>query len=95
MSILTRSTQQVQPDEIYNLANQSHLAVVYEESDHTANSNALGGLRILEVLRSFNGARKADLVKHRLLNCAVWRGKPRVKTMPFYPRSRGICVAHG
>src|SRR5512135_598776 len=48
---LTRVIQQVQPDEIYNLAAQSHVAVSFEEPEYTANSDALGALRVLEAIR--------------------------------------------
>jgi GDPmannose 4,6-dehydratase len=48
---LTRVIQQVQPDEIYNLAAQSHVAVSFEEPEYTANSDALGTLRMLEAIR--------------------------------------------
>ena len=50
-SSLTRIIQQTQPDEIYNLAAQSHVAVSFEEPEYTANSDALGALRILEAMR--------------------------------------------
>jgi len=50
-SSLTRIIQEVQPDEIYNLAAQSHVAVSFEEPEYTANSDALGALRILEAIR--------------------------------------------
>src|ERR1019366_4846558 len=49
-SSLTRIIQQVQPDEIYNLAAQSHVAVSFEEPEYTANSDALGALRVLEAI---------------------------------------------
>ena len=48
---LTRIIQEVQPDEIYNLAAQSHVAVSFEQPEYTANSDALGALRILEAIR--------------------------------------------
>src|SRR6188508_106153 len=48
---LIRIIQQVQPDEIYNLAAQSHVAVSFEEPEYTANSDALGALRVLEAMR--------------------------------------------
>ena len=51
---LIRIIQQVQPDEIYNLAAQSHVAVSFEEPEYTANSDALGALRILEAIRILN-----------------------------------------
>src|SRR3974390_2192302 len=50
-SSLVRIVQQVQPDEIYNLAAQSHVAVSFEEPEYTANSDALGVLRVLEAIR--------------------------------------------
>lgn len=50
-SSLIRIIQEVQPDEIYNLAAQSHVAVSFEEPEYTANSDALGALRILEAIR--------------------------------------------
>ena len=50
-SSLIRIIQQVQPDEIYNLAAQSHVAVSFEEPEYTANSDALGALRVLEAIR--------------------------------------------
>ena len=50
-SSLIRIIQDVQPDEIYNLAAQSHVAVSFEEPEYTANSDALGALRILEAIR--------------------------------------------
>ena len=50
-SSLVRTVQEVQPDEIYNLAAQSHVAVSFEEPEYTANSDALGALRILEAIR--------------------------------------------
>ena len=50
-SSLVRVIEQVQPDEIYNLAAQSHVAVSFEEPEYTANSDALGALRVLEAVR--------------------------------------------
>ncbi len=50
-SSLIRIIQQIQPDEIYNLAAQSHVAVSFEEPEYTADSDALGALRVLEAIR--------------------------------------------
>jgi GDPmannose 4,6-dehydratase len=58
-SSLIRIIQQVQPDEIYNLAAQSHVAVSFEEPEYTANSDALGTLRLLEAIRILGLERKA------------------------------------
>ena len=55
---LIRIIQEVQPDEIYNLAAQSHVAVSFEEPEYTANSDALGALRILEAIRILNLEKK-------------------------------------
>ena len=57
-SSLTRIIQHVQPDEIYNLAAQSHVAVSFEEPEYTPNSDALGTLRILEAIRILGLERK-------------------------------------
>src|SRR6187397_3030669 len=58
-SSLTRIVQQVVPDEIYNLAAQSHVAVSFEEPEYTANSDALGTLRMLEAIRILGLEKKA------------------------------------
>src|SRR5512134_1475881 len=57
-SSLVRVIQEVQPDEIYNLAAQSHVAVSFEEPEYTANSDALGALRVLEAIRILGLERK-------------------------------------
>src|SRR3989304_6754759 len=57
-SSLIRIVQQVQPDEIYNLAAQSHVAVSFEEPEHTADSDALGVLRLLEAIRILDLGKK-------------------------------------
>ena len=60
---LIRIVQQVQPDEIYNLGAQSHVAVSFEAPEYTANSDALGTLRILEAVRILGLARKLGFIK--------------------------------
>ena len=57
-SSLIRIIQEVKPDEIYNLAAQSHVAVSFEEPEYTANSDAIGALRILEAIRILNLEKK-------------------------------------
>ena len=59
-SSLIRIVQQVQPDEIYNLAAQSHVAVSFEEPEYTANSDAIGTLRILEAIRILGLEKKTN-----------------------------------
>lgn len=87
-SSLVRVVQQVQPDEIYNLAAQSHVAVSFEEPEYTANSDALGTLRILEALRIL-GLEKTT--KFYQASTSELFGKvqevPQRETTPFYPRS--------
>ena len=61
-SSLIRIVQEVQPDEIYNLAAQSHVAVSFEEPEYTANSDALGALRILEAIRILGLEKKTKLL---------------------------------
>ena len=65
---LIRIIQEVQPDEIYNLAAQSHVAVSFEEPEYTANSDALGALRILEAIRILKLEKKLNITKLQLLN---------------------------
>jgi len=87
-SSLVRIIQQTRPDEIYNLAAQSHVAVSFEEPEYTANSDALGALRILEALRILG------LEKHTRYYQAstselygLVQEVPQTETTPFYPRS--------
>ncbi len=85
---LTRVVQQVQPDEIYNLAAQSHVAVSFEEPEYTANSDALGALRLLEAIRILGLERKTRFYQ---ASTSELYGKaqesPQKETTPFYPRS--------
>ena len=60
---LIRIIQEVQPDEIYNLAAQSHVKVSFEEPEYTANSDALGALRILEAIRILKLEKKQNIIK--------------------------------
>lgn len=87
-SSLIRIIQQVQPDEIYNLAAQSHVAVSFEEPEYTANSDALGALRILEAIRILGLERKT---RYYQASTSELFGKvlesPQRETTPFYPRS--------
>ena len=87
-SSLVRIIQHVQPDEIYNLAAQSHVAVSFEEPEYTANSDALGALRILEAMRIL-GLEKAT--RYYQASTSELFGKvqeiPQKETTPFYPRS--------
>jgi len=87
-SSLTRIVQEVQPDEIYNLAAQSHVAVSFEQPEYTANSDALGTLRMLEAIRIL---RLGDKVRFYQASSSELYGKvhetPQTETTPFYPRS--------
>ena len=76
---LIRIIQQVKPDEIYNLAAQSHVAVSFEEPEYTANSDALGTLRILEAIRIL-GFEKQNIIRLLHLNFMVIPNKyPKMK----------------
>lgn len=87
-SSLIRVIEQVQPDEIYNLAAQSHVAVSFEEPEYTANSDALGVLRILEAIRILGFEKKTKFYQ---ASTSELFGKvqeiPQKETTPFYPRS--------
>jgi len=87
-SSLIRILKQTQPDEIYNLAAQSHVAVSFEEPEYTANSDALGALRILEAIRILGLEKKTRFYQ---ASTSELFGKvqevPQKETTPFYPRS--------
>jgi GDPmannose 4,6-dehydratase len=85
---LTRIIQQVQPDEIYNLAAQSHVGVSFEEPEYTANSDALGTLRILEAIRILGLERKARFYQAATSEMyGLVQETPQKESTPFYPRS--------
>lgn len=87
-SSLVRVIQQVQPDEIYNLAAQSHVAVSFEEPEYTANSDALGALRILEAIRILGLTEKTRFYQASTSELyGMVRESPQRETTPFYPRS--------
>lgn len=85
---LIRIIQEVQPDEIYNLAAQSHVMVSFETPEYTANSDALGTLRILEAIRILGLEKKTKFYQ---ASTSELYGKvqeiPQKETTPFYPRS--------
>jgi GDPmannose 4,6-dehydratase len=87
-SSLTRIIQQIQPDEIYNLAAQSHVAVSFEEPEYTANSDALGTLRILEAIRILGLEKKTRFYQASTSELyGLAQEIPQKETTPFYPRS--------
>jgi GDPmannose 4,6-dehydratase len=85
---LIRIIQEVQPDEIYNLAAQSHVAVSFETPEYTANSDAVGTLRLLEAIRIL---RLEEKTRFYQASTSEMFGKvqeiPQKETTPFYPRS--------
>jgi len=87
-SSLVRIIQQVQPDEIYNLAAQSHVHVSFEEPEYTANSDALGPLRILEAVRLLGLQKKTRFYQASTSEMyGAVRETPQTEATPFYPRS--------
>ncbi|MGB3067852.1 MAG: GDP-mannose 4,6-dehydratase [Ottowia sp.] len=87
-SSLIRIIQQVQPDEIYNLAAQSHVAVSFEEPEYTANSDALGALRVLEAIRILGLEKKTRFYQASTSELyGLVQEVPQKETTPFYPRS--------
>jgi len=87
-SSLLRILQQVQPDEIYNLAAQSHVAVSFEEPEYTADSDGIGALRLLEAMRILGLEKKTRFYQ---ASTSELYGKvreiPQSETTPFHPRS--------
>ena len=85
---LIRILQNVQPDEIYNLGAQSHVAVSFETPEYTANCDAIGTLRILEAIKILNLTKKTKFYQ---ASTSELYGKiqetPQKETTPFYPRS--------
>jgi len=94
---LIRIIQEVQPDEIYNLAAQSHVMVSFETPEYTANADALGTLRLLEAIRILNLKAKTRFYQ---ASTSELYGKvqetPQTETTPFYPRSPyGVAKLYG
>ena len=87
-SSLLRIIQLVNPDEIYNLAAQSHVAVSFEEPEYTANSDALGTLRVLEAIRILGLEKKTRFYQASTSELfGEVQETPQKETTPFYPRS--------
>jgi GDPmannose 4,6-dehydratase len=87
-SSLSHILQVVQPDEVYNLAAQSHVAVSFEEPEYTANSDALGTLRMLEAIRILGLGKKSRFYQASTSELyGLVQETPQKETTPFYPRS--------
>jgi len=87
-SSLVRIILQVQPDEIYNLAAQSHVAVSFEEPEYTANSDGMGVLRLLEAIRILGLEKKTRFYQASTSELyGLVQETPQKETTPFYPRS--------
>ena len=87
-SSLVRIIQSVQPDEIYNLAAQSHVAVSFEEPEYTANADALGTLRVLEAIRILGLEKTTRFYQASTSELyGMVQETPQTETTPFYPRS--------
>jgi GDPmannose 4,6-dehydratase len=87
-SSLLHIIQKTQPDEVYNLAAQSHVAVSFEEPEYTANSDALGPLRLLEAIRILGLEKKTKFYQASTSELyGLVQETPQKETTPFYPRS--------
>jgi len=87
-SSLIHIIQNVRPDEIYNLAAQSHVAVSFEEPEYTANSDALGALRLLEAIRILGFEKKTRFYQASTSELyGLVQETPQKESTPFYPRS--------
>jgi GDPmannose 4,6-dehydratase len=96
-SNLIRVVQQVQPDEVYNLGAQSHVAVSFEEPEYTANSDAIGTLRLLEAIRILGLAAKTRFYQASTSELfGLVQETPQRETTPFHPRSPyGVAKLYG
>ena len=96
-SNITRIIQQVQPDEIYNLGAQSHVAVSFEEPEYTADVVGLGTLRVLEAVRLLGMEKKTRIYQASTSELfGKVRETPQTETTPFYPRSPyGVAKLYG
>ena len=96
---LIRIVQEVQPDEIYNLAAQSHVQVSFETPEYTANADALGTLRLLEAIRILGMEKKVRFYQASTSELyGMVQEVPQSETTPFYPRSRTVwrsCMRFG
>ena len=87
-SNLTRILQQVQPDEVYNLGAQSHVAVSFESPEYTADTDAMGALRMLEAIRILGLEKKTRFYQASTSELyGLVQETPQTETTPFYPRS--------
>ena len=87
-SNLTRIIRDIEPDEIYNLAAQSHVAVSFESPEYTADVDALGTLRMLEAIRFLGLERKTKFYQASTSELyGLVQETPQSETTPFYPRS--------
>jgi GDPmannose 4,6-dehydratase len=85
---LVRIVQKVQPDELYNLAAQSHVAVSFEEPEYTANADGIGALRLLEAVRILGLQKKTRFYQASTSELyGLVQETPQKETTPFYPRS--------
>jgi GDPmannose 4,6-dehydratase len=96
-SSLVNTIAKIQPDEIYNLAAQSHVMVSFEEPEYTANADALGTLRILEAIRLLGLTGKTRFYQASTSEMfGLVRETPQSETTPFYPRSPyGVAKVYG
>ena len=96
-SSLVNTIQKIQPDEIYNLAAQSHVMVSFEEPEYTANADALGALRILEAIRLLGMASRTRFYQASTSEMfGLTQETPQSETTPFYPRSPyGVAKVYG
>lgn len=94
---LIRVIQETQPDEIYNLAAQSHVQVSFETPEYTANSDAMGVLRLLEAIRILKLEQKTRFYQASTSELyGLVQAVPQSETTPFYPRSPyGVAKLYG
>lgn len=90
---IIRLIQEIQPDEIYNLAAQSHVKVSFDEPEYTANADGIGALRILEAIRLLGLDKKTKFYQASTSELfGLVQETPQKETTPFYPRSPYACA---
>jgi GDPmannose 4,6-dehydratase len=94
---LLRTIEQIRPDEIYNLAAQSHVKVSFEEPEYTANTDAIGVLRVLEAIRLLGMEKKTRFYQASTSEMyGLVNETPQTETTPFHPRSPyGVAKVYG
>ena len=96
---LIRLVQEIQPDEIYNLAAQSHIQMSFDTPEYSANADAMGALHLVESIRILGMEKNAGFIRRQRPSFMVWCGKyrrvKRYRSIPARPIPRPRCMLNG